>query len=65
MIEIKDTEDSMIIDLTINFPENMTPLKNRRRRTAMNQITPRKRMKPRKRMTPCKRIKLRIRMTPM
>ena len=27
VIEIEDTEDSMIIDLTINFPKNMIPLK--------------------------------------
>ena len=32
VIEIEDTEDSMIIDLTINFPANMTPLKKQEKK---------------------------------
>ena len=31
-IDIEDAEDSMIIDLTINFPANMTPLKKQEKK---------------------------------
>ena len=32
VIEIKDTEESRIIDLTINFPANMTPQKKQEKK---------------------------------
>ena len=32
VIEIKDTKESRIIDLTINFPANMTPLKKQEKK---------------------------------